>query len=137
MSAIDEFEQKLDEALAYARAKDIAGNYGAIISTFTRKLHENGIRVVLVALGDPIGAYPHVEVTAETEDVTASAVTQVVDPILRKAGVPDPMVMMFAGTAGTATVKFLERMRQRPTAGTDQPFKPRWDPRRRPQQRRR
>lgn len=132
MSAIDEFEQKLEEALAYAEARDIAGNYAVLLSTFTRKLHERGIRVVLVALGEPIGAYPHVEVTAEVDDVTASAVTQVVDPILRKVGVPDPMVMMFAGTAGTATVKFLDKLRHRPTPPS-QPFKPRWDPRRRPQ----
>jgi len=139
MGPIDEFEEKLETALTYAGSKGIPGNFSAIVSTFVRKLEEHGVRVVLAAVGAPMGGHPQVEVTADTDDVTSTVVAQVVDPILTHAGVPPAMVAGFAGMAGTATVKFLERYRQYQqqkaaagAAGPQRPFKPKWNPAARP-----
>jgi hypothetical protein len=135
MGPIDEFEEKLEAALAYAEDKNVPGHYSVLVSTFARKLEEHGVRVVLAAVGKPM-RHPQVEVTADMDDVTASVVAQVVDPVLRKAGVPDPIVSAFAGAAGTATVKFLDRYRvyraQKAVAAgqpvPEPPFRPKWDP---------
>lgn len=82
------------------------------VQVFSRVLAEQGIRGVFVALGDPLGAYPQVEITASVDDVSATVVAQVVTPILRQAGVPDEVVATLAGAAGAATVRFIERYRQ-------------------------
>ena len=142
MNPIEEFETAFDTALNYAddkAAEGIHGYFSAIVTTISKKLEAHGVRVVLAAVGESMGGHPQVEVTADMDDVTSSVVAQVIDPVLRKAGVPDQMVTGFAGAAGTATVKFLERYRQyreqkaataaaAPPDTPQRPFKPRWDP---------
>lgn len=143
MNPIEEFETALDAALNFAEdkaAEGIRGYFSAIVTTISKKLEAHDVRVVLAAVGESMGGHPQVEVTADMNDVTASVVAQVIDPVLRKAGVPDQMVTGFAGAAGTATVKFLERYRQyrvqRAAAAATAPseaakrshFKPKWDP---------
>lgn len=138
MTQIEEFEKAFDAALDFAErkaAEGVRGYFSAIITTISKRLEAHNVRVVLAAVGESMGGHPQVEVTASMDDVTSSVVAQVIDPVLRKAGVPDQMVTGFAGAAGTATVKFLERYRQyrvqkaaAAAAAPQRPFKPRWDP---------
>lgn len=116
----DDLVDQIDFCLSIAPTK--------VIEVFAKTLEKVGIRVVLAAVSDE-WPHPQVELTVTLKDVTAKVVAQVVDPVLRKAGVPPNMVLMLATAAGEAAVRFIQRQQQdlgrRPATGGGRPA---WDP---------
>ena len=116
------------------------------IEVIAKTLEENGIRVVLAAVHDD-WPHPQVALTVTPDDVTAKVVSQVVDPVLRKVGVPESSVLMLSVAAGEAAIRAFKRYREGtarkirvgetrgaapgPVAEPEEPFKPAWDPNRR------
>lgn len=117
----DDLAEQIDFCLSIAPSK--------VIEVFAKTLEKTGIRVVLAAVADE-WAHPQVELTVTLKDVTAKVVSQVVDPVLRKAGVPENMVLMVAVAAGEATVRYLQRYSQQPRGGRTAHGGrgPTWDP---------
>jgi hypothetical protein len=105
------------------------GTAGATIKTVTKVLHDNGVRVLIAAIHDG-WPHPQVELTVTIQDVTAKLVSQVVDPVLRKVGLPESAVGMFAAAAGEAAVRYLHKYtgqdRPRPQRPAGRPAA--WDP---------
>jgi hypothetical protein len=105
---------------------DLAPN--KVIEVFAKTLENAGIRVVLAAVSDK-WTHPQVELTATLDDVTAKTVAQVADPVLRKAGVPESMVLMLSAAAGQAAVQALRSYANRQSQQQHRPTKqPAWDP---------
>ncbi len=120
---------------------------GKAIEVIAKTLEDNGIRVVLAAVHDD-WPHPQVALTVSPDDVTAKVVAQVVDPVLRRVGVPENSVLMLSVAAGEAAVRAFKRYREgtarkirvktenqqsapSPAAESEEPFKPAWDPNRR------
>lgn len=89
------------------------GSPNVVISKIVEVLEQHGVRIALVAVHDD-WTHPQVELTATLDDVTAKTVAQVVDPILRKAGIPEHTVLMLASMAGGAIVRALHNHTNQP-----------------------
>lgn len=122
---------------------------GKVVETVAKVLDEHGIRVVIAAVSDD-WPHPQVELTVTPDDVTAKVVSQVVDPVLRRVGVPPDSVLMFSVAAGEAAVRMFKRYRENVSRKTErkirindpaenrqqgqgpqEEFKPAWDPNKR------
>jgi len=83
-----------------------------VIDVFAEVLQERDVRVLMAAVGKPIGAYPQVQTTVSLDDVSATTVAQVVTPILMRLGLPDHVVPMAAGAAAAFVSRYLDSIRK-------------------------
>ena len=102
---------------------------GKAVEVFAKTCEENGIRVVLAAVHDD-WPHPQVQLTCTMNDVTAKVVSQVVDPVLRKAGIPDKSILVLSVAAGEAAVRALHKLTSTGNSGIggSSKWKPKWDP---------
>lgn len=101
------------------------------IQVFAQALQERGVRVILAAVCDNPGMPPQVEVTVTPDDVTSEVVAQVVNPILRHAGVPEDKSFEWAAMAGGMVTRAYKRYRagrERPQQHAGPKAPGTWDP---------
>lgn len=93
-----------------------SGDGRRLLPALGRALEARGVRLIAASVG---GGQTQVVVTAKIEDVSSSVVTDVVAPILRKAGIPDESVPMMAAMAGTGFSQWVKkRVRRGGAAGS-------------------
>lgn len=106
---LDPTSQRLLEAVDDMMATRPA----ALVPFLARVLERHGVRVVVAALG--IGDVPQVAVTVTFDDLSSTVVTQVVQRVLTKAGVPASTVGMVAPVAGDAASRWIAKQKKVPT----------------------
>ena len=83
-----------------------------VVDVFAQVLEERGVRVLMAAVGEPIGSYPQVQSTVLLDDVSATTIAQIVTPILMRLGLPPHVVPMAAGAAAAFVVRYIENARK-------------------------
>jgi hypothetical protein len=104
-NSFDELKLKIAECMDIAPTKTV--------KVISEALSECDVRSIIAVVGDPIGTHPQVELTVTLDDVTAKVVAQVVDPILRKVGVPEDAVLLASAGAGEGAIRLLRNYQKK------------------------